>query len=191
MQMGAASQIGDPAPDRVRLEALLAGVAAGDREAFSALYAGTRGAVYAAALGILKNAQDAQDTAQDAFVRIWDSAGQYRPQGSPMAWILAITRKLALMRLRQNARTGTLAPEEWDAIPAADGRLTAEDRAVLQTAMEHLSDAERQIVLLHAASGLKHREIGQLLGLPLATVLSKYHRALKKMRTQLEGDDAL
>ena len=50
-------------------------------------------------------------------------------------------------------------------------------------------EEERRIVLLHTA-GLKHREIGQALGLPLATVLSKYHRALKKMRAYMEGDDA-
>lgn len=46
------------------------------------------------------------------------------------------------------------------------------------------------MVLLHAVSGMKHREIAQLLRLPLATVLSKYHRALKKMRGYMEGDDA-
>ena len=45
-------------------------------------------------------------------------------------------------------------------------------------------------MLLHAVTGLKHREIAVLLELPLPTVLSKYHRALKKMRSFLEGDDA-
>ena len=52
-----------------------------------------------------------------------------------------------------------------------------------------LGEEERRIVLLHTA-GLRHREIGQALGLPLATVLSKYHRALKKMRAYMEGDYA-
>ena len=47
----------------------------------------------------------------------------------------------------------------------------------------------RNLCLLHTA-GLKHRETGEALGLPLATVLSKYHRALKKMRAYMEGDDA-
>ena len=45
-------------------------------------------------------------------------------------------------------------------------------------------------MLLHAVTGLKHREIAVLLELPLPTVLSKYHRALKKMRAYLEGDNA-
>ena len=61
---------------------------------------------------------------------------------------------------------------------------------MLQCAMSALSDTERQVVLLHAAAGLKHREIAGVLELPLATVLSKYHRALKKLRVCLKGDDA-
>lgn len=191
MQMEAVDRTAAPDPEKARLETLLAGVAAGDRDALAQLYSAVKGPVYAAALGILKNPEDARDVTQDAFVRIWDSAGQYRPQGSPMAWILTVTRNLALMRLRGRGRDTELSPEEWEALPAAAPGLTAEDRAVLQAALAGLNEAERQIVLLHAAAGLKHREIGQMLHLPLATVLSKYHRALKKLRTLLEGDDAL
>lgn len=68
--------------------------------------------------------------------------------------------------------------------------MTPEDRAVLEAALNILSDQERQIVVLHAAAGLKHREIAKLLELPLPTVLSKYRRALSKLKTKLEGDDA-
>ena len=64
-----------------------------------------------------------------------------------------------------------------------------EDRALLEQALGTLEEQARRIVLLHAVTGLKHREIAQLLELPLATVLSKYHRALKKLKAQLEGDD--
>ena len=187
MQSEAAKPIA-PSPDRARLETLLAGVAAGDREALGSLYAAAKGAVYAMALGILKDPQDAQDVTQDVFVRVWDSAVSYRPQGSPMAWLLTITRNMALMRLRQGARTGPIDEAAWEKLPASG--LAPEERTALRAALESLTDAERQIVLLHAASGLKHREIGQLLDLPLATVLSKYHRAIKKLRAQLEGDEA-
>ena len=68
--------------------------------------------------------------------------------------------------------------------------LDADERALLQGALASLTDEERRVVLLHAVTGLKHREIAALLELPLPTVLSKYHRALKKMRSCLEGDDA-
>jgi RNA polymerase sigma factor (sigma-70 family) len=78
---------------------------------------------------------------------------------------------------------------EWYAIPDDGPGLDAQERLLLQDALAILGDEERRIVLLHTA-GLKHRETGEALGLPLATVLSKYHRALKKMRAYMEGDDA-
>ena len=87
-------------------------------------------------------------------------------------------------------RHAALSEEEWDAIPARECGLDADERALLQGALASLADEERRIVLLHAVTGLKHREIAALLELPLPTVLSKYHRALKKMRSFLEGDDA-
>ena len=85
------------------------------------------------------------------------------------------------------ARIEQLDEEEWDAIPADSPAVTPEDRQILQTALASLADQERQVVMLHAVTGLKHREIATLLQVPLATVLSKYHRALKKLRVQLEG----
>lgn len=175
--------------ERRELDELLSGVAAGDREALAHLYRRTRTAVYGLALSYVKNAHDAQDVTQDTFVRVWDSAYQYKPQGSPMGWLLAVARNLALMKLRQGSRQEQLEDEEWDAIPAESPAVTPEDRQVLQQAMAALTDEERQVVMLHAVTGLKHREIAHLLEMPLATVLSKYHRALKKLRVQLEGDD--
>lgn len=179
----------DRAQERRELDGLLSGVAAGDREAFAQLYRRTRTAVYGLALSYVKNAHDAQDLAQDAFVRIWDSAHQYRPGSSPMGWMLTITRNLALMKLRQAPRQTGLEPEEWDAIPEDSPAVSPEDRQLLQQALGTLGSEERQVVLLHATAGLKHREIAALLQLPLPTVLSKYRRALKKLKVQLEGDD--
>lgn len=173
------------------LDALLADTAAGSQAALAGVYRCARGAVYAMALSYLKNAQDAQDVTQDTFVRIWEYAAGYRPQGSPMAWMLAIARNLCLMKLRREARQTSLTDEEWNAIPADSAGASPEDRQVLQDALAGLADEERRIVLLHAAAGLKHREIARLLELPLPTVLSKYRRALKKMKAQLEGGCAL
>ena len=175
-------------PERDVLERLLSGVAAGNRDCLAQLYHSTRGAVYGLALSYLKNAHTAQDVTQDAFVKIWEAAPNYTAQGSPMAWIMTITRNLALMELRQRKKTVELGEDEWNAIPAEAPAVTPEDRQILQQALAAISDEERKIVLLHAVSGLKHREIAGVLELPLSTVLSKYHRALKKMRTQLEGD---
>ncbi len=190
MDMGARTET-ESSMEHEDMREQLAKVAGGDREAFGELYAATRGAVYAMALSVLKNAEDASDVTQETFVRVWTGAGQYRPYGSPMAWLLTIARNLARMKLRRDSRQTDLTQQEWDAIPARAETVTAEDRAVLQTALAGLDDGSRQIVLLHAASGLKHREIAALLEMPLATVLSKYHRALKKMKAKLEGDDVL
>lgn len=178
----------EEAPDRKELDRLLQKTATGDQEAFGQLYQRTRGAVYAMVLSMLRNAHDAQDLTQDVYVRIWDAAGQYRSRGTPMAWILTIARNLARMHLRQLARTGELTEAEWDAIPAEAPDVTVEDRVLLQTALAALGEGERQVVLLHAASGLRHREIAELLELPLATVLSRYHRALKKLKALTKGD---
>jgi len=62
------------------------------------------------------------------------------------------------------------------------------DAMVLQSALEILKEEERQIVLLHASAGLKHREIASSLHMPLATVLSKYNRAVKKLKQYLREE---
>ena len=179
-----------PAEDQHELQQLLIHIAGGEREALAELYQRTRSAVYGLALSYLKNAHDAQDLTQDVYVQVWDRAEQYRLIGSPMGWLLAVCRNLCLMRLRREERHAALSEEEWDAIPARECGLDADERALLQGALASLTDEERRVVLLHAVTGLKHREIAALLELPLPTVLSKYHRALKKMRIFLEGDDA-
>ncbi len=172
----------------LELERLLLQVGQGDRDAFARLYSLARGAVYALALSLLQDAHEAQDTAQDTFVKVWESAPSYRPQGSPMAWLLTIARNLARSRLRRGGRQVGLEDEEWNAIPADLPAVSPEDRQVLQEALARLGEEERRIVLLHAVTGLKHREIAQLLELPLSTVLSKYHRGLKKLRALMKGE---
>ena len=179
-----------PAEERHQLQQLLHRIAGGEREALAELYQRTKTAVYGLALSYLKNAHDAQDLTQDVYVQVWNCAEQYRPAGSPMGWLLTMCRNLCLMRLRREKNNAALSEEEWDAIPAQECGLDADERILLQYTLAALSDEERRIVLLHAATGMKHREIAALLELTLPTVLSKYHRALKKMRVILEGDDA-
>ena len=179
-----------PAEDRLELQQLLLHIAGGERDALAELYQRTRTAVYGLALSYLKNAQDAQDLTQDVYVQVWDCAEQYRPTGSPMGWLLTVCRNEARMKLRREGRQTTLEDAQWEALPADCSGLSPEDRALLQQALASLEDGERQIVLLHAVTGLKHREIAALLEAPLSTVLSRYHRALKKLRVCLKGDDA-
>ena len=181
-------QTTEDADRRRELDRLLLRTGDGDREAFAQLYARTREAVYALALSVLRDACEAQDAAQDVYVRVWESAPGYRSQGSPMAWLLTITRNLALTRLRGRERQVNLGEEEWNAIPAQAPGVDPEDRQLLQEGLSRLGAEERQIILLHAVTGLKHREIAALLEQPLSTVLSKYHRGLKKLRSLMKGE---
>ncbi len=188
--LGAMAQEARAANPNGELEALISGIAAGSREDLAELYRRTRASVYGLALSYLKNGAEAEDVAQDTFVKVWAAAPSYRPQGKPMAWLLTIARNLALGRLRTAARIQDLSEAQWSAFSIESDSLTADDRTVLAAALGRLSDEERHIVVLHAVCGLKHREIAQFLGLALPTVLSKYHRSLKKLKTILEGDDA-
>ena len=166
------------------LDRLIIDTARGNADAFAALYRETNSAVYALALSILRSVHDAEDVMQDTFLSIRTMAGEYRPMGKPMAWILTVCRNHSLRRLRQRQERENELPEQWSEASGA----TETDRLILQELMALLTAEERQIVTLHAVAGLKHREIAALLELPLPTVLSKYHRAMKKLRKELEKE---
>ena len=170
-------------------DALIAAVASGDREAFACLYRLTDKAVYGYLLSILKNHHEAEDCMQDTYLKIDAGAKDYQPQGKPMAWVLTIARNQALMRLRHRRNAPTeltddVADTQVFSLPDAVCR--QEDRMVLQTVLQVLDEQERQIVMLHVTAGLKHREIAGMLGIPLPTALSKYRRALAKLKRALE-----
>lgn len=177
--------IGNTARSVQGLDAWLLETAQGDTCAFAQLYTHTSAAVYGFALSILKNAHDAEDVLHDTFLSIRSAAQGYRPMGKPMAWILTIARNLCMARLRQRSRDAQLTGREWESLPDADPVTDAQDRMILAQYLHALSDEERQIVTLHALAGFRHREIAEITGMPLPTVLSKYHRALKKLKQNL------
>lgn len=175
-------QANNPRSDTTDLDQLIAAVASGSTDALERLYRLTGTGVYSFALSILKNSMDAEDVLQDCYIQIHRAAGSYKSQRKPMAWILTITKNLCYRRLRDANRAVTLAQYDRNSHLAEDQRLDAEDRLVLQGCMELLTDEERQIVVLHVVSGLKHRQIAELMDLKLSTVLSKYRRAIEKMK---------
>ena len=167
------------------LDRLLAEIAAQNTAALAQLYEETRASVYSFALSILKNTHDAEDVLQDCFVQIYAAAADYKTAGKPLAWILTITRNLCLKKLREQKKTDSDAAKTLQTDFADATGVTPEDKLMLQACMQCLSDEERQIVVLHAVSGFRHREIAQLLSLHLSTVLSKYNRALNKLKHHL------
>lgn len=109
-----------------------------------------------------------------------------------MAWIFTIARNLAMERMRKNNRQiqASIADLENDHRFAT--RLGITEKIMMKTILVELDEQERSIIFLHAVTGYKHREIAKSLDLPLSTVLSKYHRGLKKLRNKVargEGDD--
>ena len=91
------------------------------------------------------------------------------------------------MNLRRKSRFSD-EPLETAVYMPENEELTSEDKIVIRKCIETLGDSEREIVILHAVSGFKHREIAEILGLPLSTVLSKYNRAIKKLRKTLSDN---
>lgn len=171
-------------------EVLLKRTGEGDREAFHQLYLETEKAVYSFALSILKNQQDAEEVLQETYLKIWLGAGEYVPQGKPLAWIFTIARNLCYMKFREKKQMADFGQELLEQEEPSEFCLPLEqmaDSMVLKAALEILKEEERQIVLLHVAAGLKHREIALGLGLPLSTVLSKYNRSMKKLKEYLEA----
>ena len=173
---------------RFDLERDLQRIAEGDKQALAHFYEQTRSAVFAYALAMVKNPHDAEDVAQQTYLRIWKAAGSYRPQGKPMAWLTVTVHRLALDFLRGQKHLTDLPEEDWNAVPAEQGSISEEDRLTLQAVMQRLNDQEREIVVLHAVVGFRHREIASQMKLPLSTVLSKYNRALKKLKTAWEEE---
>ena len=172
-------------------DALLARVASDDADAFEQLYQLTNKRVYAYALSLLKNPQDAEDVLQDTFLKLRAAAHLYKPQGKPLAWILTIARNLSLMKLRVKSRFADPESVGMEDSLSFSYVTDRDDRIVLESALRVLDDTERQIILFHAVSGLRHHEIAQSLGMPLSTVLSKYHRGLKKLKKHLAEKEGL
>ena len=145
------------------------------------LYEETSAGVYSFTLSMLKNREDAEDALQDVYLSIYKSAHLYIPMGRPMEWIMTVTRNICISRLRERKKTLPVEEQPGDFPDISQ----SEDRIILNEALKSLSDEERRIVTLRSAAGLKHSEIAAVLGIPAATVRSKYRRALKKLKQYL------
>ena len=177
--------------DRISDEKLLLMTAKGDAKAFQQLYQNTDKTIYGFILSITRNPQDAEEVMQETYLKIWTSAGSYQSQGKPLAWMFTIARNLCYMKFRDQKHEADIGLSDL-----SEGELgefcpqieDAADKLVLFAALQILKEEERQIVLLHTTAGMKHREIAAGLEMPLATVLSKYNRAMKKMQQYLREE---
>ncbi len=171
-----------PEENDVKLEFAIFQVAKGNSDALGDIYDMTNKAIYAYALSLLKNTHDAEDILQDCFISVWNGAKDYKSQSKPMAWIMTITRNLCYMKLRSQKRSSYMSID--DIVNSLDEAEDAalEDKVILKECLSSLTSEEREIVTLHAVAGFKHRETAQMLDMALPTVLSKYSRAIKKIK---------
>ena len=165
---------------------LILQIAGGDRTALKMLYESISGNIYGYALSVIKNRDDAEDILQETFLKVFTAAKSYKPQGKPTAWVFTIAKNIIRDKLRSRTQTVELLEEpDYSAIE------NTEQRMIIKALFSILSDEEKQIVILHAAQGMKHREIAQILDIPLATALSRYNRAVKKMEKYAEQEALL
>lgn len=164
-------------------------IAEDDMDAFEELYRTTKNAVYGYILAFIKNTQDAEDIMQDTYIKIRASAHLYRPQGKPLAWIFTIARNFCLMKVRAEKKMSYLNYDDLENKTDFSSVQNKENRILLENAFLILSGEERQIIILHALTGMKHREIAEIMDMPISSVLSKYSRALKKLRKNIEGEE--
>lgn len=157
-----------------------------DPEALKELYETTHRILYTYVLSMAKDHQDTLDIVQDTYLKIRSAAHLYEPMGKPLAWMFTIAKNLTRNQIRRNQRFSNREDQDLENDPKFSYVTDPEDRMVLESTMRILTEEERQIVILHSVAGFKHREMAESLGLPLATVLSKYHRALKKLREELK-----
>lgn len=173
-------------------EELLERVSRGDEDAFRRLYQNTDRTIYSYILSIVKNVQDAEEIMQETYLKVWTSAAGYRSQGKPLAWMFTIARNLCYMKFRDKKHEADICLDDLTGEEIGEVCPQLEniaDKLALQAALEILKEDERQVVMLHAAAGMKHREIAANLKMPLATVLSKYNRAMKKLENYLGKEE--
>ena len=170
-------------------EQLLEGIANKDEAAFREFYGRTARPVHSYILSLTGSSQEAEDVMQDTFLKIWTNAGEYEAKGKPLAWVFTIARNQCYMRFRERKNRGEIGLEE------IEGRENGQDcqeielapeRQQLLWALSRLKEEDRQVVLLYAAAGMKHREIASVLGLPLSTELAKYSRSMKRLQELLK-----
>jgi RNA polymerase sigma-70 factor, ECF subfamily len=165
---------------------------AGDGGAFEKLVRAHMRAAFAVAFGILGDEADAEDVSQDAFIAVLEQLDSCDPDRFT-AWLLRIVRNRAISVQRQR-RVRHAMPLEWaNGASSRDNPATDEARARLRArltaAVGTLPARQREVLLLHDLEGWKHREIGDLLGIPEGTVRYTLFQARRAARAQLGERD--
>jgi RNA polymerase sigma-70 factor (ECF subfamily) len=169
-----------PVTDRVgSLAGAIQAVAAGDRDAFSRLYADYSRMVHAILLGRVPR-RDVDDLVQDVFLTAYTRIRELREPGAFGGWIAAIARNRATDYLRQSRELAELPSE----LPGGDP-IEAETFAILEV-IRKLPEAYRDTLLMRLVEGMSGQEIADRTGLAPGSVRVNLHRGMKLLREKLE-----
>lgn len=138
-------------------------------------------AVFHTALMILKDTAAAEDAMQEVFIKFMSAFDKGIENAG--AWLITTTKNYCYNYIRDNKRTVQVDNIEVKSSPPDK---TAEQKIFFEEVLSNLEDDEREIFTLHVASGLKHKEIAEILSMPQSTVRWKYSGAVKKLRAVLK-----
>ena len=178
--------------DQADVRALLRGIANGDRESFAGFHIRFQGMVYATAVQVLHNHEDAQDCAQEVFSSLWKKAKMFiDDRGKPSTWLAAMARNRAIDKLRARQRRSRLNDSFEDESRTMDSAVRidpAKEASVnemgsqVRGAVLQLSPEQREAIQLAFFDGLTQLEIAKKTGEPLGTIKARIRRGLGRLR---------
>lgn len=179
-----------PQPEsRERVDALLAQVARGDREAFETLYRLTSGLLFGICMRVLADRAESEDVLQEVYVTVWDKAVQFdAARASASTWLGMIARNRATGRLRAlppRMRMAVDAIPDPGPSPAVEAE-AATDRARLDDCLDQLHQRRRSLIRIAFFVGATYEELAARVGEPLGSVKSWIRRGLLQLRGCLE-----
>ena len=177
--------------------ALIERCRAGDLAAFEPLVQKYRQRVYRLAYNVLRDADEAWDVSQDAFIRAFQALPSFRGDSAFYTWLFRIAMNVARDRARQHAARGRafgterVDEKDWDRALVDHGTAPdasaaqIEERERIVKALATLSEPHRAIIMLSDLEGLSYREIAEVLSIPMGTVMSRLHNARKRLKVAL------
>lgn len=166
----------------------------GDKRAMETIMRQYQQWVYNIAYGMLSSPEDASDVAQDVFLWLWENIGQFRFKSQFSTWLYRIVtnRCLNLKDQRQRRKTDPMEIDDsqpWVPLDTATPERTvlqAEQREILQKALDALKDDYRKILILREMQDLSYEELAEVLGCSVGRVRSRLHEARQALRKAIQ-----
>jgi RNA polymerase sigma-70 factor, ECF subfamily len=164
-------------------------IQSGDESAFDELMGRYKRPVVSFIFRMLGNADDADDVAQEVFVRVYQKLDTYRPETRFSTWLFAMARNAAIDRLRWRKRHPTESMEAESSLPAVTG--TAEEvesreiGTLIAAAVAELPEDQRTALILAEYQGMSHAEIAAVMRCSEKSVESRVYRAKQTLRRGL------